>query len=411
MKTKCSHNNLLLLPILVFLLIPSYAFSCNARGQVSNIMNFALQLGMQPEDKRDSMVTVFIAANPQTPLIENDTVFSLYWYGTASTVLVNGDLQGAWAAPDTMLSVFCGGKTFFYKTFTAPSEARLDYQLIVDSDYRTDPRNPFITPSGYGPHSAVNMPGFVPNPFRQYRSEVPHGSIDSLVFSSRDPDVEARKVKIYLPPSYSVEKDLPVLYVLDGFEAMDYMSWPVVLDNMIADEKIPPLVAVFLPPKQRSFEYMPGKKHAFLNALCDELVPLIDQNYHTSALPEKRGIAGISAGGHMALMTVLSRPDVFLCGAGQSASISMQLYEKLKKLPPSVKRNPALRIYIDVGRFDLPSGAYGKDSFMQAGQKFDQKLKESEIPAMFQIVNDGHEWASWRERTSDILLYLYGREY
>jgi len=371
---------------------------------------FVSRLKSLPESGRDTAVRNFIHTVPTTPVYEKDSIVSLYWYGKAKHVCINGDLQYGWSVPDTMDAVPCGETTFFHRTYTLPFNTRLDYQLIIDTTVSTDPRNKDITPSGFGPHSEIAMPGFYPDPVRQFRPDVPHGVICSLVFTSHDTAIKSRQVKIYLPAGYSDLSALPVLYVLDGFEAMDFMSYPVVLDNLIANRKIKPVIAVFIPPADRYSEFMGIDHKAFMNAICNELVPLIDREYNTAREPKNRGITGISAGAYFALLSILSRPDVFQCGAGQSTTLSDEFYDVFHSFAGKGKNRPVLHIYFDVGRFDLTSGTVNNLTFLQANENLDRDMQQSGINHVFHVFNDGHSWANWRERTDDILIYLFGTE-
>ena len=262
------------------------------------------------ENERDTAVRNFINSFPNTPVVENDSIVSLYWFGKSKQVLINGDLQLGWSRPDTMRNIPCGENAFFHITYKIPSDSRLDYQFIVDSTVTTDPRNPVITPSGYGPHSEIAMPRFKPDPVKQFIPDVPHGSID-------------RKFK-------------------------------------------------------------------------------------TACEPQKLGITGISAGGHMALLMIFAHPDVFQCGAGQSPTINDQLYKSFHSFLRKGKNNPLVHIYFDVGRYDLPEGRVSNLTFLQANEDFHHELEQNGIKHLFQVVNDGHEWANWRERTDDILIYFFG---
>ena len=369
---------------------------------------FISRLKSLPEPARDTAVARFIGEFPTTPLIEHDSVISLYWYGNATQVLINGDLQLGWAGSDKMQAVPCGIKSFFYQTYTIPVDSRLDYQFKVDETVTTDPRNPGITPSGYGPHSEIAMPGFRPDPVRIFRPAVPHGTIDSMVVSSRDTTIRSRKVKVYVPPGYASLSRLPVLFVMDGLEALDYNAYPIVMDNLMADRKIQPALLVFIPPGDRFAEYLGTNDLKFINAICDEFVPLIDRKYKTDPVPAKRGIAGISAGGHLALLALFIRPDVFQCSAGQSPAISDQLYNALRSFPEKEKTRPSLRIYMDIGRYDLGSGNAKNLTFFQACSAFHLEMQKAGLNHLFQAFNDGHEWANWRERTDDILVCFFG---
>jgi enterochelin esterase-like enzyme len=374
---------------------------------VSQVSTFADQLAAFPEDRRDPAVWGFIEEFPLSPVIESDTVASIYFYGKAALVLVNGDLQGGWSAPDTMLSVACGDKSFFYISYHLPANARVDYQLVIDGQYQTDPRNTFITPSGYGPHSELAMPGFRSDPSRAHFADVPRGSVDSLFFTSKNPEILPRKIKVYLPAGYESLLAMPVLYVMDGLEALTWMNYPTVLDNLIAWKKIRPVIAVFIPPVDRGGEMMEVLKEEFLDVLCDEIVPLIDKTYATDPIPASRGITGISAGGFLALYAVLTRNSVIACGAGQSPAISEEIHETAKTLAKKEMNISGLKIYYDMGQYDLSKGLMGEKTFVETGIDLSREMTEYNLGHRFQVVNDGHEWANWRERTDEILQYFF----
>jgi enterochelin esterase-like enzyme len=369
---------------------------------------FTNELKALPISERGSVVQKYVADHPVTPIIEQDSLVGFYWLGKAHSVVINGDLQLGWSRPDTLEPIPCVDDTLFVRTYTIPPDARLDYQLIVDGKTTTDPHNPRITPSGFGLHSEIAMPRFKPNPIRALRRDVPHGSIDSLMFSSRDPLIKPRKVKVYRPPGYEHLSGLSTLYVHDGLEALVWMDYSTVLDNLIEDKRIEPLLVVFVPPVERDLEYLWGRYRQFITALCDELVPLIDRTYKTAHRPEKRAMAGISNGGHLSLITVFKRPDTFLCAAGQSSTITDQLFEALACALKDEKTRLSLRIYLDVGRYDLRNGPTEEFTFLRTNETLHQMMEEHGLKTVFHEFNDGHEWANWRERTGEILEFFFG---
>jgi len=368
---------------------------------------FLGNLKVLPLEQRSAAVEEFLPPSRTTPIIESGGVVHFVWFGTAKTVVLNGDLQRGWSHPDTLDSVPCGSASLFYRTYTVPTDARVDYQFIVDGKYGTDPRNPLITPSGYGPHSELAMPDFVSDPILKHRDDIPHGTIDSLFWKSRDDSLRPRFIKVYKPVSYQTLSALPTLYIHDGFEALEYEHFQNVLDNLIADKAIQPILVIFVPPIERQNEYVGLKQREFTRMLCDELVPLIDSTYHASRNPEDRAMMGISNGGHISLATVLKRPDVFLDAAGQSSTITLQLLEILDNATEHLRAHKPFKIYMDVGRYDLDYPE-ADGSFLSVNKEFSDELTKDGIPHVFRVVDDGHEWASWRERTEDILKLFFG---
>lgn len=375
--------------------------------QQQTFNTFLLRVKLLPVEQRSAAVNDFLAAAKTTPIVEKGGEVHFVWFGKATVVAINGDVQGGWSYPDTMESIPCGEASFFYRSYLLPPDTRVDYQFIVDGRYTTDARNPRVTPSGYGPHSELAMPGFVTDPILKHRPDIPHGTLDSLVWKSGDESLKPRIVRIYTPPAYRTMSELPTLYVHDGNDALAYEYFTDVLDNLIQDGTIRPVVAVFIPPVQREEEYVGLKQRDFSRRMCDDLVPLIDRRYHTSQKPENRAMMGISNGGHVSLASVLKRPDVFLNAAGQSSTITPQLLEILDHAGAQQSSHTPFRIYTDVGTYDLGTPG-AESSFLIANRRFSDELTRAGIRHVFREVNDGHEWANWRERTKTILTFFFG---
>ena len=80
------------------------------------------------------------------------------------------------------------------------------------------------------------------------RSDVPHGRLEMISYESRSVGTR-RKMQVYTPPGYSKEKKYPVLYLLHGIGG-DETEWQrfakpnVLLDNLLADGKVTPMIVV-----------------------------------------------------------------------------------------------------------------------------------------------------------------------
>ncbi|HEY8917248.1 MAG TPA: alpha/beta hydrolase-fold protein, partial [Chitinophaga sp.] len=102
-----------------------------------------------------------------------------------------------------------------------------------------------------GSFKADTVPTFPDPPagFNVQRSNVPHGKLAVVQYSSKTLG-KLREMWVYTPPGYSADKKYPVLYLLHGL-GQDYRQWTEwcqadnVVDNLIADGKIQPVVMVF----------------------------------------------------------------------------------------------------------------------------------------------------------------------
>jgi enterochelin esterase-like enzyme len=372
---------------------------------------FVQRLETLPPVQRNAAVQKFFLLNHTTPIIEQDSILHFVFYGKAGAVGVNGNLQH-WNVPDELIKIDCGDSSFFYRTFIVPPNARLDYKLIVEGIDQLDPRNPMTTPSGFGPHSEIRMPKFISSPYLVHHDSIPHGRVmiaglnDHILPPLRRYSITGRKIKIYLPPGYDSLSHFPSLYVHDGLEAIDYALIPRIIDNLIAEKRIPPIVAVFIPPVDRNDEYAGNRTNQFVKLVCDNLVPAIDKQYKTERSPLKRAMIGISAGGHIALYTVIDRPDVFQNVGGQSSTITPQLRALTKKRADENTFSLSMKIYLDCGRYDIK---WVNDDFLYLNRKYSDLLSSLRIPHYYREVNDGHEWAAWREHIPEMLIYFFGR--
>ncbi len=373
------------------------------------------KLEQSPVEQRRKIIEQYLNTKKTSPIIEQDSILHFVLYGAAESVAVIGNIQ-QWQNAVPLQKISCGEFSFFHSTFIVPSDARLDYQLIINGKFRTDPQNPRITPSGFGLHSEVQMPKFIRTPYIYYRSDIWHGVIDSIAPLVNIPAplnhyfIARRPIKVYRPAGYDTLAALPSVYVHDGFEAIDYALVPTILDNLIAEGKIPPVIAVFIPPVNRENEYVGNAMDRFAAYLAKELVPLIDAMYRTSRTPSYRAMTGISDGGSITLTTALTYPELFGNAGIQSGSITTVLSERTRVAAAAGKFPAGLRIYMDCGRYDIPMTGSDFDhlDFLTIHRRYDSLLTSFRIPHYYKEVNDGHEWASWRERFPDMMLYFFG---
>lgn len=335
------------------------------------------------------------------PVIEDSTAFFIY-YGEAGTVTIPSDRNGWDARADTMTRL--GQTDLFYRGMTADPAARWEYKLCIDSTWILDPLNPLYSQGGFGPNSEVRMPHYAPPAEIEYRSNVARGTFDTLVAASRVLQ-RSYQVLVYLPPGFgSPDRRYPSVYILDGLDYIKFGGIENVLDNMIGDRRIPPVVGVFISARAfvndslmdvRMADY--SMNDSFVTFLTSELRPLLLRRYHLKEQPEETAIMGISLGGLMATYTAILRPGTFGLCAAQSPSYQLEN----NAIIGFVARTPtrAIRIYLDSGAFsDAAEGTRKMRAMLRAkGYRYSY----AEYP-------EGHNWYNWRSRFDDILTYFWG---
>jgi enterochelin esterase-like enzyme len=343
-----------------------------------------------------------LIANKQIPFVLGDSVAFLY-KGSATSVAWAGDFN-RWSPTLTGQRVAESKLWLAEKTF--PIDARLDYKVVIDGSWQLDSSNPNIQYSGFGPNSELRMPAWVYPPETVASTSTPKGELSpsKIIVSSATNLNYAVQYKVYTPQGYQQLANLPVIYVTDGHEYADDRlgSMVIVLDNLIHQQKIQPVIAVFVDPRdpanlsnnRRMQEYRANQK--FAGFLSDELVPAIDAAYKTSSTASHRAILGTSLGGWNSAFVGLTRSDAFqLIGIHSPAfdAAIIQNYSSTPLLP--------LKIFMSTGLIN--------DTQTQA-RSMKSVLEQKEYALQYVEVNEGHSWGNWRALLEEPLVYFFPKQ-
>lgn len=336
------------------------------------------------------------------PPVEDSTVYFIY-RGKTRRVTVPSDLNGWDPSADTMSRV--RGTDLFVLSKRINRAARFEYKFVVDTAWILDPLNRHTAMGGYGPNSELCMPDYAPPGEIAFRENIPHGTVDTLTLTSKLLG-RTHPVFVYRPAGFDRERgDYPSIIVTDGGEYISLALMLNVLDNMIADSVIEPVIAIFVDPRtdvtdsrtSHRMEYY-TMSDTFVQSLVHELRPRIKRKYGISDSPSRSAIMGASLGGVISLYAAHSRPDVFGMAASQSPAFWLN-DEALIRLVQRSPRKP-LRLYIDTGTI--------RDAEVHA-RKMKSVLEERGYEFSYAEYHEGHNWVNWRARVDDILKYFFGR--
>jgi enterochelin esterase family protein len=336
-----------------------------------------------------------LRAHELFPFVAGDSVAFLY-RGDANSVTFPGDFNGWQPTPPRAERL--GDTDVWVQEEVFPLDARLDYKVVRDGSIWTlDPENPRVQRSGYGDNSELRMPGYVPSPYVDRRDGVPRGDLSagSLASARLGYTVD---YQVYTPFGYVGLSELPVIYVTDGHEYADPLmgSMVVVLDNLIADGLLRPVIAVFIDPRVggqniRHEQYILNED--FVRCVADELVPAVDGAYRTSNDRRDRGILGTSLGGLNSAWFALRATDTFYRIAIQSPAYQagdgaiIGLWDAAPRLD--------VDIFMSWGTFN---------DFGEHTEQFQDILDAKGYDYAHMVVNEGHSWGNWRALLDDVLL-------
>lgn len=131
-----------------------------------------------------------------------------------------------------------------------------------------------------------------------------------------------RNIYIYLPPDYDEnrQKPYPVIYLFDAFIYLNRVEVPNILDNLITEGKIEPMIAVLFGTYNNTRGILLPINFEFKNEFITVIVPLISEKYNISLNPKYNIIGGMSYGGLAATFIAFYHPDVFGKVLSQSGS-------------------------------------------------------------------------------------------
>ncbi len=339
----------------------------------------------------------WLQKNGRIPFAGGDSVAFLY-RGKADSVSFPGDHNG-WD-PSLASAQRLGRSDIWWREESLPGDARIDYKIVVDDRWLLDPANARLQRGGFGDNSELAMPGYVPSPHVVRRAGVPAGTLTPANFDSKALGYPV-DFQVYTPFGYEELSDLPVMYVTDGHEyADDAMgSMVIVMDNLITEGLIRPMMAVFIDPRvngenRRHEQYVLNSR--FVEFVARELVPAIDASFNTSPDRQDRGILGTSLGGLNSAWFACRAPEVFRCIAIQSPAFHVgdgRIIDRFRESP---------RLDIDIF---LTWGTF--NDFGPATERFTAVLDDKGYDYRHLVVNEGHSWGNWRALLDDMLIAFW----
>ena len=184
---------------------------------------------------------------------------------------------------------------------------------------------PALTP-GAGNGDYQIKPPYVAAPEQTPRADVPKGRIERFTINAADSKFfpgtglrdakPTREIIVYIPSQYKPGTPSPFIVTCDAYGARNDQL-PTILDNMIADKRLPAMIAIMVNNgggdgrgSERGLEYdtVSGKYAEFVQA---EILPLVEKNYGVTLTedPEGRATMGGSSGASAAFTMAWFHPE------------------------------------------------------------------------------------------------------
>lgn len=276
-------------------------------------------------------------------------------------------------------------------------------------------------------YSVLELPDAKPEKWIRPNENAIPGNLKSMDFYSRILKTN-KKIWVYTPHSFNIKAEpYHFLIIFDGKAFLEFTQAPTIFDNLQGENKIPPIVAVFI---HNYSGYKRSKDLScyplFADFIAKELVPWARENYNISSNPAHAVLIGSSSGGLTASFIGFKYPETFRNILSQSGyyawypgyswfQYNLRFYgddyvrwwskeeekeeEWLTQQFLHSKQLP-LKFYVNVGNLETRA--------IQPIRNFRKMLQDKEYDHLYEEYPGGHEYIAWREYLPDGLIYLIG---
>ncbi len=383
-------------------------------------------------------------AQSGTPLVEPvegdpaRTLVTFLWRATSPTRNVRVLGSFVTGPPADYMMTRLADTDVWYLTVRLPSGSRFAYSLSPNDPQASappraaqraatlqgDPLNPrrwgCFQPNAtrHDCQSLAELPGAPPQPWIVRNDTLPAGTVNKHRITSALLKNE-RNLSVYTPPAYRANGGYALLVLFDEGAYLNQVPTPIILDNLIAAGKIPPMVAVLVAnPSQetRNRELPPNPQ--FADFLATELLPWIRERYSVTSDPKLTTVGGSSFGGIAATYAGLRHSAVFgnvLCQSGSfwwapdRMGANSDAMNETGWLAKEFLKSPKLplRFWMDAGVFEVDSGGSG-GAILEPSRHMRDVLLAKGYEVHYQQFNSGHDYLTWRGTLADGLIALVG---
>jgi enterochelin esterase-like enzyme len=376
-----------------------------------------------------------------TPLIEADgenpdfSLVTFLWLGTDETKYVIVQIPVAGTGEDEHNLLRLLDSNLWYATFRLRNDYRAAYKFVESAS--PDPEQTIETPDPLNPKtfiepkdeerpdhteddidSVVELSAAPSQPWAAFRPESAKGKVEHYLFQSHILGNE-RRIWVYTPPQYTTaDNPYGLLIVLDGRFFTFAINTPTILDNLLADDQIPPFMAVMVDNPGHTWEQSIESREKemscytpFADFLAQEMVPWIRQNYHISADAAETVVVGGSYGGLSAVFTALQHPEIF----GNVIALSGSFWWKPKNeeewewLTRQYALSPLhpLRFYLEVGLLESKPTQTEFPGQVLSNRHLRSVLQAKGYEVHYDEQMHGHDSMPWQGTFAEGLMALF----
>lgn len=205
--------------------------------------------------------------------------------------------------------------------------------------------------------------------------------------------------QVYLPPCYSrdAEQGYPLLFLLHG-QSMTESIWEDMgiaetADELITEQNIPPFIIV-MPREEYYLQNLYDS--SFDEAVIQELLPNLKEEFNIRPEREEWAIGGISRGASWALLIGLDQWETFSAIGAHSVPNAPFSAPRLKYVLEGIPQGEIPDIWIDIGE---------NDAYFKYAQQLNQMLTDFDIEHEWNITEGAHNTEYWKSHLKQYLMW------
>lgn len=369
-------------------------------------MKSAIQTLLTQGPVDEASITAFLRGHT-FPIVEGRQATFVY-HGAAEAVHLRHWVYGL-ASSQSFERI--AGTNLWYHTLEIPPQSRVEYKLEViqagNRQWIRDPLNPNLAHDPFGANSVCHGKGYARPAWTEHDPEARHGTIKEMVFTETALG-GPRRVSVYLPARFRETRRYPLLIVHDGGDYVRYASLQTVLDNLIHNLEVAPLVVALTHPVDRLAEYPNHAGHATF--IAEQLLPAMQDKFPIYETAASRCLMGASFGGVAALATAWRYPGTFGRLLLQSGSFAFTDIGESKRGPAFAEvvkfinafrdapGKPSEKVFVSCGTYE---------SLIYENRTMVPVLQGTGMEVRYEEARDGHNWENWRDRLRSGLSWLF----
>src|SRR5438105_5683310 len=198
----------------------------------------------------------------------------------------------------------------------------VDGNFVIGPEYKPAPERKVVegVPQGKVKQFTINSKEtklFNPGIAREVFGKVDPNNPKTLIVDTHTIDYK-RQITVYIPAQYVAGTAAPFMVVHDGPKGKPNMELPHILDNLIAQKRVPPLIAIMVAngggdaqgsERGKEYDTMSGMYADYIET---EVLPRVEKNCDVKVTkdPDGRATMGNSSGGSAALIMAWYRTDL-----------------------------------------------------------------------------------------------------